>query len=34
MSSIDHLGIAVKSIAAARVFYEKLGAQHFSRGGS
>lgn len=25
MSSIDHLGIAVKSIAAARVFYEKLG---------
>jgi methylmalonyl-CoA epimerase len=25
MTTIDHLGIAVKSIAAARGFYEKLG---------
>lgn len=25
MTTIDHLGIAVKSIAAAKVFYEKLG---------
>ena len=25
MASIDHLGIAVKSIAAAKSFYEKLG---------
>jgi methylmalonyl-CoA epimerase len=25
MFTIDHLGIAVKSLAAARVFYEKLG---------
>ena len=25
MSSIDHLGIAVKSLAAARAFYERLG---------
>lgn len=25
MSSIDHLGIAVKSLAAAKVIYEKLG---------
>jgi methylmalonyl-CoA epimerase len=25
MTAIDHLGIAVKSIAAAKAFYEKLG---------
>ena len=27
MHSIDHLGIAVKSLAEARKFYEKLGLQ-------
>jgi methylmalonyl-CoA epimerase len=27
MSTIDHLGIAVKSLAQARQFYEKLGVQ-------
>ena len=27
MSYIDHLGIAVKSLAEARKFYEKLGLQ-------
>jgi methylmalonyl-CoA/ethylmalonyl-CoA epimerase len=27
MFTIDHLGIAVKSLAAARAFYEKLGLQ-------